>query len=185
MSSGQVDSDIQLQFPLPDPPDGIGLVYSNDASVFNYFRADVQIAHIQGQVHEFTHSALFKSPTSPEYRATVKRLDSMLDRWHAAIPHNFTTAGISEFIPSSQASPVMTLHFMYLECWLLVHNIYPPDADCILRIETYSNGRKVTHIDGDHSSQSESDFTWTQCVKKSRECLKAATRVQLSEFTIL
>ena len=149
---------------------------------FNYHRARVQLAHIQGQVYEAFGTSGSSDMPPVARTAAAERLNTMLDNWQRSIPPQFRVEVIVESMACGHLLHMASLHLMHLECWLIVHGIYPADSDCIVRIQTYSRARlNVQAASTPQPSQSE---TWNKCVELSRVCLKLAVIADVSEFSM-
>lgn len=181
--SSQSDSDIHLELPPMNPADGFGQVCTLDGlSTFNYHRARVQLAHIQGQVFENLCAPGSSEMPPVERSVTSKRLDTMLENWLRSIPPQFRVEAIVDSMSCSHLLHMASLHLMYLECWLIVHGIYPADSDCIARIQTYSRSRGT--LKGTSAPKSSHSETWVKCVELSRACLKLTFVADVSEFSM-
>ncbi|KAI0903218.1 hypothetical protein F4823DRAFT_619471 [Ustulina deusta] len=92
ISPVQLDSDIDLDLPPLEPlsHDLGGYVATDDGHPkFNFLRASVQMARIQGLVHKYVYSGSAQHHTATEEAQNVARIHQELDAWTSQVPLNF------------------------------------------------------------------------------------------------
>ncbi|KAI0969004.1 hypothetical protein F4678DRAFT_440622 [Xylaria arbuscula] len=92
ISPVQLDSDIQIDLPPLQPvgDDLGGFVVTDDRySKFNFLRASVQMARIQGLVYKFVYSGSAQSLNTTERARNILHIHRELDLWTTQIPLDF------------------------------------------------------------------------------------------------
>ena len=183
MPSSQPDNNIHVDLPPASPEDGFGNVCTLDGmAVLNHLRTRAQLAHIQGQVYDCLCTPEARMMPLLESSKVAHRLNIMLRNWHSSIPPEFQVGAIASSMARGHLFHIATLHLMYLECWLIVHGIYPSNADCMMRITQYSRGRiDQSTTPSQLPPQSE---TWLECVDQCRACLKLSLLSEVTEYAM-
>ncbi|KAI1346731.1 hypothetical protein F5Y01DRAFT_330514 [Xylaria sp. FL0043] len=92
ISPVQLDSDIEIELPplepLCDDPSGF-VMRDGPYPKFNFFRASVQLARIQGLVHKYVYSGSAQSLSATEKVRSIALIHNELDAWSAEIPLEF------------------------------------------------------------------------------------------------
>jgi hypothetical protein len=82
----QREADIDLEWPSARPEDGAGNVTDTYGNFpFNFLRCRVQLARIQGEVHD----SMFATHTGTMDSENIVLLNHMLDDWISGIPPSF------------------------------------------------------------------------------------------------
>ncbi|GAW17166.1 hypothetical protein ANO14919_066170 [Xylariales sp. No.14919] len=99
ISPVQLDSDIDLDLPPLTPLcDDLGgfVVTDNRHPTFSFLRASVQMARIQGLVHQYVYSASAQTPNSIQEANNITFIHRELDAWTAQIPPDFHPAALRQ-----------------------------------------------------------------------------------------
>lgn len=113
----QLETDIDLELPSFEPEDGAGLVFTADhSSSFNFFRARVQLARIQGKVYELMLSVTAKNLDSYQRGENMARLHYMLDNWATQIPPQFRPNAILGTCEPGSFRNLGILYATHLSC---------------------------------------------------------------------
>ncbi|KAI0451222.1 hypothetical protein F5B21DRAFT_487685 [Xylaria acuta] len=97
MTPVQRDSDIELDLPPLEPVNGdlVGFVVSDDGRIkFNFLRASIQMARIQGLAHDFIYSVQGQNCSSAEKARNIAFIHRELDAWTTQIPPEFHAAAL-------------------------------------------------------------------------------------------
>ncbi|KAI8948042.1 hypothetical protein F4801DRAFT_558466 [Xylaria longipes] len=92
ISPVQRDSDIDLDLPPLEPvnDDLAGFIVSSDGHTkFNFLRASVQMARIQGLVHSYIYSVPSQNCSSTEKASKIAVIHQELDAWTTQVPPEF------------------------------------------------------------------------------------------------
>lgn len=92
ISPVQRDSDIDLDLPPLEPVDDdlAGFVITNDGRTkFNFLRASVQMARIQGLVHNYIYSVPGQNCSSTEKARNIALIHQEFDAWTTQVPPEF------------------------------------------------------------------------------------------------
>lgn len=193
MPSTQLDADIDIPIPPANPADGAGLIHTLDGrATLNIFRLRVNLAHIEGRVHDLLYSNRASKIPSPERRQRVDALQAMLDRWYGGIPYIFRLGNVSPLLVSpSDLAEVTLLYHAYLLCLVSIHGIYSFQADWMGRIgslaraavEDYArsmHGVSGTSCTGLEEAPPGMDG-WQRCLEVSRGCMRLFHEMRLTE----
>jgi hypothetical protein len=120
----QLESDMDVELPALEPEDRAGLAFAatNDSSPssFNFFRARVQLAAIQGRVYDSMYSVRAQSLSVLHRNANLAALRNMLDDWVSQIPPQFRLNAILQNCSPDLARSFGTLYSTHLSCRALV-----------------------------------------------------------------
>ncbi|KAJ0413986.1 fungal-specific transcription factor domain-containing protein [Aspergillus carlsbadensis] len=119
----QLESDMDIELPSLEPEDGAGLVFAaadDSSSSFNFFRARVQLASIQGRVYESMYSVRAQSLTVPHRNANLAALRNMLDDWVLQIPVQFRPDAVLRTCDPDLLRSFGILYSTHLSCRALV-----------------------------------------------------------------
>lgn len=138
-ASFQLDSDMDLDLPGSGSAATEGELCSLDGlSRFNYFRARVQLAHIQGRIYDTLYSVRSKRLTSEERMEQVRQLDTMLDEWYRSIPTALQVEHMSQSLATAAASHMILLHHHYLLCLVFIHGLYSLESEWLKALGAFS-----------------------------------------------
>ncbi|KAI0465723.1 hypothetical protein F4859DRAFT_500080 [Xylaria cf. heliscus] len=99
ISPVQRDSDIDLDLPPLEPVNGdfTGFVVANDGHTkFNFLRANVQMARIQGLVHNYIYSIPGRECSPTEKAQNIALIHRELDAWTTQVPPEFHSSALLE-----------------------------------------------------------------------------------------
>ncbi|CRG85376.1 hypothetical protein PISL3812_02458 [Talaromyces islandicus] len=113
----QLETDIDLELPSANPKDGAGLVFAADSSSsFNFFRARVELARIQGKVYELMLSVPAKRLDAYQRGGSMAQLHYMLDVWASQIPLQFQPQNLLTTCEPDLVRNLGILHATHLSC---------------------------------------------------------------------
>lgn len=195
MPSTQLDADIDIPIPPATPADGAGLIHTLDGrAALNVFRLRVNLAHIEGKVHDLLYSNRASKIPSPERQQRVAALQAMLDRWYGGIPYIFRLGNISPLLVSpSDLVEVTLLYHAYLLCLVSIHGIYSFQADWMGRVGSLARAavedyaRSMHGIGGHgvsctgHEEAPPGLSGWQRCLEVSRGCMRLFHETRLTE----
>ncbi|KAI3319386.1 hypothetical protein HD806DRAFT_292235 [Xylariaceae sp. AK1471] len=119
ISPVQLDSDIDLDLPPLEPLYGdlAGFVVADDKHTkFNFLRASVEMARIQGLVHKYVCSGSAQSFSSTEEAHNVALVHQELDAWTAQVPLDFHPAILLQSGGSALSRHFCMLYAARLSC---------------------------------------------------------------------
>lgn len=119
----QLDSDIDVDLPPLEPLCGDmgGFVITNDGQPkFNFFRALVQMARIQGFVHKYVYSGSAQKYSATERAHNIAYVLRELDAWTAQIPPDFHPTALLESENSELTRQLCMLFAARLSCRAMV-----------------------------------------------------------------
>ncbi|KAI0436762.1 hypothetical protein F4803DRAFT_541156 [Xylaria telfairii] len=99
ISPVQRDSDIDLDLPPLEPVDDdlAGFVITNDGRTkFNFLRASVQMARIQGLVHDYVYSVPGQNSSPTEKARNIALIHQELDAWTTQVPPEFHPTALQQ-----------------------------------------------------------------------------------------
>ncbi|TRX96307.1 hypothetical protein FHL15_002579 [Xylaria flabelliformis] len=189
ISPVQRDIDIELDLPPLEPvnDDLAGFVVLSDGHTkFNFLRASIQMARIQGLVHESIYSAPGQNRSSTQKAHNIRLIHQELDAWTAQVPLEFhpTTLQLSE-------RPEVLRHFCMVYSARLSRRAfisYGTAADIyhyshwIQRLQNYGESLAAGQV----ISRTQDHQGWLTLVNESRDFLKLFLTVQSRDaiFTI-
>jgi hypothetical protein len=119
----QLETDMDIELPALEPEDGAGLAFATAdgrSLSFNFFRARVQLAAIQGRVYESMYSVHAQSLSVPHRNANLAALRNMLDDWVSQIPARFRPNAILQTCNPDLVRSLGILYSTHLSCRALV-----------------------------------------------------------------
>ncbi|KAL5337699.1 hypothetical protein BJX70DRAFT_409030 [Aspergillus crustosus] len=117
----QLETDIDIDFPLVQPADGAGLVPAADgSSTFNFFRARVQLAIIQGRAYESMYSARAQALNVHQRNETLVGIRHRLDDWASRIPSHFRPSAVLRNCNPDLLRSFGILYSSHLACRALI-----------------------------------------------------------------
>ncbi|CAM1505976.1 Fc.00g116130.m01.CDS01 [Cosmosporella sp. VM-42] len=138
----QLDADIDLDLPPEEAADDdTGFLVSTDGrSRMNFFRARVQLAHIQGSVYDYLYSSRSQN-LSPEQRAqNASQIRDMLHHWDSQIPDEFSATAVSAGLPGLMRF-FCILYSARLSCLALISKADSWNSQWVQGLQDY--GRKA------------------------------------------
>ncbi|KPM36540.1 hypothetical protein AK830_g10008 [Neonectria ditissima] len=186
----QLDSETDIDVPDEDPDDGIDIFYSPNGSVrFNYLRTRVQLAFIQGKVHDVLYSRRAQSLTQQQRLASIARVKGMLFDWHKKIPEEFQQAETIGHLPQMSIQFLTNMYFRHLECLFRIRSVFLFDEAWINRVVCYLSPAVIEIRDDEADSEvMRSNLPplpngWAECVNYCRHCLTLSHLSQQTEHS--
>ncbi|KAH6871637.1 hypothetical protein B0T10DRAFT_590847, partial [Thelonectria olida] len=188
----QLDGELDLNPPPEDVEDGTGFVTSSTDSVrFNYFRARVDLAVIQGKAHDILYSRRAQKLSREQRLQNISRVEQMLLTWRTGIPAELLTAeGLYRRLSPIPIHLMMNMYNRHLECLFRIHSIFSFDQDWLNRVRCYLSPMVIElredEVDGEviHSGLTPLPRGWTECVEYCRLSLEILTSGKQTEYSI-
>lgn len=193
MPSAQLDADIDIPIPPMHPPDGLGVIHTLDGSEsLNIFRLRVNLAHIEGKVHDLLYSNRASKIPVPERQRRVDALQALLDRWYGGIPLAFNLTGLSaRVVAPTDLVELNLLYHAFLLCVVSIHGVYSFQAEWMghlgsqgrAAVEDYARNMQnigdatCTRMNG----AAPGDKGWRKCIEVSRGCMRVFHETRLTE----
>ncbi|KAI0508731.1 hypothetical protein F5B22DRAFT_381730 [Xylaria bambusicola] len=171
----QLDSDIEIDEPSLEPMCGDlgGFVITDDGTpIFNFFRAQVQMARIQGLVHKYVYSGSAQKYSAAERARNIAFVHQELDAWSAQIPPEFHPSALFQPTNSELPRQLCMLFAARLSCRAMIS--YGSQRDSfhyswwVESLRDY--GERIA--DGDSLGLLENQPGWSTLIKESREYLE-------------
>ena len=183
----QQDSDIDLDLPPEEPDDDdAGFILSSDGqSKFNFFRARVQLARIQGGLYDCLYSVRAQK-SSPETRAdNMARIRRMLEDWAFRVPQCFSIRSLLKLCPSGMLRYFAILYGTRLSCLSLVSLAHSWDARWMEKLRDY--GAKAGTGDAAMPVPLPAPLPegWDVLVKESRDFLEFFMSIQEKDASLI
>lgn len=145
----QLEADIDTDLPpaslgtdAAEQGSGVGFVFAAEGSAsFNFLRARVQLARIQGRVYEYMYSTRAQVLNAHQQSDNTARLQRMLDDWMSSVPAQFRPAAILRAGEPSLGRYFAIMYAAHLACRTLVCRAHIMET-CWLR-DLHSFGRVV------------------------------------------
>ncbi|KAI0432731.1 hypothetical protein F5Y09DRAFT_329391 [Xylaria sp. FL1042] len=175
ISPVQLDSDIDLDLPPLEPLDddlGGFVVRGNQYPKFNFFRANVQIARIQGLVHKYVYSGSAQRLSATEKARNIALIHNELDAWSAQLPLDFHPITLLQSEDNELSRQFCMLYSARLSCRAIISYGSLRDSfhysNWVESLQDYSErvsgGEEVTSIANQRG--------WGALVNESRDYLK-------------
>ncbi|KAL2831003.1 fungal-specific transcription factor domain-containing protein [Aspergillus pseudoustus] len=117
----QLETDLDIDLPSVEPEDGAGLAFAADSSLsFNFFRARVQLASIQGRVYEILYSVRAQTLNVDQRNDNLAALGGMLDDWASQIPSHFRPNAVLQSCDPDLFRTFGILYSTHLSCRALI-----------------------------------------------------------------
>ncbi|KAL4955756.1 fungal-specific transcription factor domain-containing protein [Aspergillus filifer] len=146
----QADTDIDIEVPPVDPEDGAGVVFTADAdhsSPFNFFRARMQLARIQGKVHESMYSVHAQSLDGHQRAENLAELCHSLDNWASQIPAQFRSNAVLRTCGPDSLRSFGILYSTHLSCRALICRAHAMETPWLQSLQEFggkSLQRRIT-----------------------------------------
>lgn len=143
---------------------------------FNYFRARVQLAHLQGRIYDMLYSVRSKKLTPLDRNQHVMQLDSMLEKWQQTIPTLLQAEHMIQSLGAVARVHMAILQHQYLLCLVFLHGLYSVDSEWVKALGAY--GRAVlANMDNNtdicmRHMQPPQPSAWSRCVTASRRSIR-------------
>ncbi|CAG9942304.1 unnamed protein product [Clonostachys rosea f. rosea IK726] len=174
----QIDAEMDLEFP-EDSEDGLGIVTSKiDGLRFNYLRARVELANIQGKIHDLLYSKRARKLSEDQKLHSISRIDDMLRTWRESIPDGLLTAdGLRRRLNDGAFQLMTNLLNRHLECIFRLHSMYSFELAWLNRVRCYLSPCVIElrdDMDSEvvHCNLAPLPIGWEECVKYCRLCLE-------------
>jgi hypothetical protein len=176
----QLETDMDVELPALEPKDGAGLVFAatNDSSPssFNFFRARVQLAAIQGRVYESMYSVRAQSLSVPHRNANLAALRNMLDDWVSQIPAQCRPNAVLQTCNPDLVRSFANLYSTHLSCRALVCRAHAMETPWLQSLQDF----------GGKSLQQRANIEpvlllpqgWQVLVTESREYMRLFTGIE-------
>ncbi|KAH6886324.1 fungal-specific transcription factor domain-containing protein [Thelonectria olida] len=187
----QLDSETDLDMPEKDPEDGIGILWSAKANArFNFLRARVQLAFIQGKAHDIMYSQRAQTLTPQQRQTQIARIERMLYDWQKHIPDEFQRTENVTQLPPMSAQFMMNIFFRHVEVLFRIHSIFSFDITWISRVTRYLSPAVIELGDGETDGEVvRSELTplpagWSECVQYCRRCLPLSCLSHQTDYSV-
>jgi hypothetical protein len=175
----QQDIDIDLDLPPEEPHDDeAGFVLSaNGRCRFNFFRARVQLARIQGSLYDCLYSV--RAQARPDARAdNMAQIRRMLEDWTSSVPQAFSPDALSK-----ACSPGMSRYFgiMYatrLSCLSMVSLAHSWDARWMEKLQDYGSRAAMGNAAMPVPLVAPLPEGWDPLVNESRDFMKLTMNIE-------
>ncbi|OTA88312.1 hypothetical protein M434DRAFT_15062 [Hypoxylon sp. CO27-5] len=173
----QNEADVDLDLPGTESGDDGNYLQSIDGRTqFNYFRAKVQLAYLEGKVYDYLLSNRSTRQSMEARQERVIHLAQLLDRWLQTIPTPLRLENITGTLDKAPLTHMILLYHTYLMCCTTVNGLYSlesPWAKAIsgLTSETLETFDFQAHVCMKHE-QGLLPHLWNDCVIASRGCLQ-------------
>lgn len=174
MPAIQRDEDLDIDLP---PEDGDGVLTSMDGlSKFNYFRARVQLSHLQGKIFDTLYTVRSKKLTPEERQRHVIQLDTMLDKWHRTIPTPLQIEHMAQSLARVAVVHMTVLQHLYLLSLVFLHGLYSLESGWVKAIGSYGQA-VLASMDNNTDicmryMQPALPSAWSKCVTASRDSIR-------------
>ncbi|XXH03348.1 hypothetical protein Hte_009746 [Hypoxylon texense] len=175
--SVQNDEDVDLDLPGTDQRDEDSCIRSIDGcSQFNYLRARVQLAYVEGKVYDYLLSNRSTKLSRASREERVSHLSRLLDQWLQAMPASLRLGSITQTLGKAALTHLIFLYHTYLICSTTLLGLYSFEAPWIQSINK-SSSEALRNFDTQahvcmRNQHPELSHSWVTCVGISRECLK-------------
>lgn len=173
----QNDEDVDLDLPRTELGDEDMCLRSIDGcSQFNYLRARVQLAYVEGKVYDYLLSNRSTKLSREAREERISHLSRLLDQWLQAMPAPFRLGIITQTLEKAPLTHVVFLYHTYLMCLTTVLGLYSFEAPWIKSINK-SSSEVLRNFDSHaqicmRNHHPELSHSWATCVSISRDCLK-------------
>ncbi|KAM5341759.1 hypothetical protein ACJ41O_014790 [Fusarium nematophilum] len=187
----QLDSETDLDHP-EYPDDGLGIINSETDGVhFNYLRARVHLALIQGRANDLLYSHKAHKLTQQQKAAHVSRTEDMLHEWQATIPSELQHAeGVRQRLSPTGAQLMLHMFYRQFECMIKIRCIFSFDDAWISRVHRYLSPAVIEIKDDEPDGEVvRTGLTplpggWAECVERGRLCVELLTARRQTEHAL-
>ncbi|KAI0968433.1 fungal-specific transcription factor domain-containing protein [Xylaria arbuscula] len=186
----QFDAETDLELPGLDDKDHLGILTSSIGGIsINYMRKRVELAHIQGKVHDILYSRRSHYLTQDQRLNNISRVEKMLVEWRNKLPAELLrSGGLLECFSGTPAFLMMDMYNRHLECLFRIHSIFSFDDSWMRRTHCYFLPTVIElgedEVDGELVNLGLSPLpeAWADCVENCRLCLELATSDKFTEY---
>lgn len=183
----QRNSDIDLELPPEEPDDDdAGFILGMDGqSKFNFFRARVQLARIQGSLYDCLYSVRAHG-ASPEIRAhNMARVRHMLEDWASHVPQSFSIRVVLKLCPPEMSRYFAILYGTRLSCLSLVSLAHSWDARWMEKLRDYGSRARTGDTAMPLPLLAPLPEGWDVLVKESRDFLGFFMSIQEKDPSLI
>ncbi|KAI0144247.1 hypothetical protein F4776DRAFT_467487 [Hypoxylon sp. NC0597] len=173
----QNEADIDLDLPGMEAGDDGNYLQSIDGRTqFNYFRARVQLAYLEGKVYDYLLSNRSTKQSMQARQERVIHLAQLLNRWLQTIPTPLRLENITDTLDKAPLTHMILLYHTYLMCCTTVNGLYSLESPWVKAISSFTSATLKTfdfqaHVCMKHEQGLLPHF-WNDCVIASRGCLQ-------------
>lgn len=177
----QQDVEIDIEMPPTEPEeDAAGFLSTSEAQEggFNVFRAQVELAQIQGHLYDALLSVSSKRRTSGERAASCQAIRLLLKDWKARIPATLSANALSEtqmYIPNI-AKVFCMLYGTVVTCLGQLCQVNSMDFHWVDQLRCY--GRSITVGAGNSCLPPPQPQGWNALVNECREFMPLFVSIQ-------
>ncbi|KAL4739530.1 fungal-specific transcription factor domain-containing protein [Aspergillus similis] len=165
----QLETDMDVELPPADPEDGAGLIFAPDlSSRFNYFRARVQLATIQGKVYESMYSVRAQSLDAHQRNENLAELRHMLDDWASQVPSLFRPNAVLRACGPDALRSFGILYSTHLSCRALICRAHAMETPWLQSLQEFGGKSLQRRI----TEPVVLPQGWQVLVKESREYMR-------------
>lgn len=140
----QQDNEYDVEPPSIDiPDDGVGVITSQDGTEkLNLFHYRVQLALIQGSIHDLVHSVRARGMPSEKRKAASARLGLQLWQWRCSIPEAFHYDKLVSWARNSTKGVprgLLSMHLTFFLCFFMAHRLHIRDAEWVKNLTEFSD----------------------------------------------
>ena len=194
------DSDHDIQMPASSVRHGIACFRDSSGAEIelDIFRAQVHLAHIQGEIYDKLHSVQASRQPPDALGKSTQQIHDTLREWLGTIPAELQLSQVGALPPQPPLRPLIAMYFTYLSCFQHMHRVGSHDAEWITRLIDYSqnaitaawtpSGRDV--VAPPRLTPAASPFqgpsaAWAEVVVTARECTKLFRMVVLEDLAMI
>ncbi|KAI1085215.1 hypothetical protein F5B20DRAFT_567879 [Whalleya microplaca] len=178
----QLDSDVDLELPKDDWQ-GCYLQSTDGRSQFNYLRARVQLAHLEGKIYDELYSNRSMKLPLEARTERVLYLNKLLIQWRQTIPTSLQLEHITESLERAPLAHMIILYHTYFVCLAMVNGVYSINSPWFQALGGYCAAALINfdrHSTWMRRQQPPLPDGWATCVDASRGCLKILARPSYS-----
>ncbi|KAI1136204.1 hypothetical protein F5Y05DRAFT_391953 [Hypoxylon sp. FL0543] len=175
--SVQNEADVDLDLPGTESGDDGNYLQSIDGyTQFNYFRARVQLAYLEGKVYDYLLSNRSMKLSAEARQERVEHLARLLSRWLQTIPTPLRLENVMKTLDKAPLTHMILLYHTYLMCAVTVNGLYSRESPWVKAISSFTTTALQTfdfqsHVCLKHE-QGHLPDSWNNCVNASRGCLQ-------------
>lgn len=138
----QQDSEHDVELPESGiPADGVGVLTGLDgAQRFNLFHYRVQLALIQGALHDTVHSVRARRMPREGREAASGKLGLKLWEWRCSLPDGFRPENLKDWVKGTGSVPkvLLQLHLSYYLCFFMSFRLHVRDHGWMKKLMEFS-----------------------------------------------
>ncbi|KAI1416084.1 hypothetical protein F5Y13DRAFT_154534 [Hypoxylon sp. FL1857] len=173
----QNEADVDLDLPGTESGDDGNYLQSIDGGTqFNYFRARVQLAYLEGKVYDYLLSNRSMKLSLQARQERVEHLAQLLSRWHKTIPTSLRLENIIDTLDKAPLTHMILLYHTYLMCSITVNGLYSAESPWVKALGSFTTAALQTFDFQSHACMKHEEGllpdSWNDCVSVSRGCLQ-------------